>query len=174
MKLVPSLLALALAWAPCACAGPSAAEEEARWDEIHVHSPSDRVLWQLTLLSLQNLGYPLSSGLNPSSGIVTTGWKTELQPFSGDGTRRRAEVRMKPLEPGLWQVRARVELETNKALVDPLDPSRAEWKSAGDDRKTAEILLMHIRARLDPDLELAPEPEDPRAAVLERGAREPR
>ena len=93
-----------------------------------------------------------------AGGIVTTGWKTDLQPFSGEGMRTRAEVRMSPIEPGRWRLRARVEKELNKSMANPLDASRAEWKTAPDDERTAGILLMHIRSRLDPELEFAPVP----------------
>ena len=140
-----------------ACASTNEEEvEEGLWREAEVNAPSDRVLWQLTLLSLQNLGYPLSSGLDPSSGIVTSGWKTDLQPFSGEGMRTRASVRIAPIEPGRWKVRTRVEKELNKAMASPLDATRAEWKPAPDDERTAGIILMHIRSRLDPKLEIAP------------------
>ena len=36
----------------------------------------------------------LAGGLDPSSGVIVTGWRTQLAPFSGDGNRKRAEVRM--------------------------------------------------------------------------------
>jgi hypothetical protein len=134
----------------------STPESEPAWRSVEVDAPSDRVLWQLTLLSLQNLGYPLGAGLDRSGGIVTTGWKTDLHPFSGQGQRTRAEVRLAPVERGRWNVRARVERETNENMTDPLNAARAQWQAGPDDERTADILLMHIRARLDPELELAP------------------
>ena len=152
------LASLFVALAACASTSEEE-EEEGLWREAEVSAPSDRVLWQLTLLSLQNLGYPLSSGLDPSGGVVTTGWKTDLQPFSGEGMRTRAVVKLSPIEPGRWKVRARVAKELNKAMASPLDATRAEWKEAPDDERTAAIVLMHIRSRLDPKLEIAPAPQ---------------
>ncbi len=148
----------------CGCSStPGDPEKEGAWKEVEVHSPSDRMLWQLTLLSLQNMGFPLGSGLDPTAGVVQTGWKTELQPFRGQGTRARAYLRLEPLEPGLWKVRARVQRERNMALAAPLDPQRAEWKEAPDDETAALILLRHIQARLDSGNEPALPAPDPLA-----------
>jgi hypothetical protein len=133
--------------------------KEAKWHSIEVKSPSDRVLWQLTLLSLQNQGFPLAAGTDPGAGEVATGWKNDMQPFRGKGERRRAIVRMKPLEPGRWKLEARVQVEHNQNLVTPLDASRADWKPIADDEALTMVVLQHIRARLGPEFELSPAPK---------------
>jgi hypothetical protein len=152
--LLPLLLA--------ACTSVARQEEldsrEARWNSLEVSAPSDRVLWQLTLLTLQNQGYPLASGSDPGARQVESGWKTDLQPFRGAGQRRRAVVRLTPLAPGRWKLEARVKCEHNQNLVSPLDPVRAEWEHAADDEASAKILLQHINARLKPVLEVQPAP----------------
>jgi len=142
-------------------------EPEARWRTIEVEAPSDRMVWQLSLLALQNTGYPLASGTDSGARQVESGWKTDMQPFRGDGVRRRATIRLSPLEPGRWKLEARVKSEHNDNLVSPLDPTRAEWKPAPDDEQAAQILLMHVRARLKPAFELAPPPAPPEKRIPE-------
>lgn len=154
-RLLP--LALALLALPAAACTSYARQEaldskEARWSTIEVDAPSDRVVWQLALLALQSQGYPLASGTDPGARAVQSGWKTDLQPFRGEGERRRAMMRLAALEPGRWKVEARVQVEHNKNLVSPLDPARADWKPSADDEMAARTLLQHVRARLAPEL----------------------
>jgi hypothetical protein len=157
-RLLPCSLLALVCWLPVACVSVARQEsldaKEARWKSIEVDSPSDRVLWQLTLLAVQSQGYPLGPGTDPGEHEVQTGWKTDLQPFRGKGSRRRAILRLTPLEPGRWQLEARVRTENNHNLVTPLDPVRAEWKPAADDQIAAMVLLQHVRSRLRPELVL--------------------
>ena len=150
----PACLSILLA----ACTSVARQEEldakEARWQTLEVSAPSDRVVWQLTLLSIDSQGYPLASGSDAGARQVESGWKTDMQPFRGEGERRRAVVKLTPLSPGRWKLEARVRCEHNQNLVTPLDPVRAEWKHAADDESAAKILLQHIGARLRPELEL--------------------
>ena len=140
-------------------------EPDPAWQEARIHSPSDRVLWKLSLLSLERMGFPMSGGLDPASGRIESGWQTHLAPFSRQGYRLRAEVEMTPIEPAFWRVRARVARQSNEALVAPLDPARAEWKWAADDVEQAQILLQHISSLLATDLETT-EQEDPLEALM--------
>lgn len=158
MRRLPELLLLGLLLLGAACVSVARREsldtKEERWKTIEVSVASDRMLWQLTLLSIKSLGYPLAAGSDQGSRQVESGWKTDMQPFRGDGERRRAFVRMTPLEPGRWKLEARVRVEHNQNLVAPLDAVRAEWEPAKDDEAGAQILLHHIRARLQPELEI--------------------
>jgi hypothetical protein len=158
-----SALALVLLVAACgAAACTSVARREAldaklaRWHTLEVEAPSDRVLWKLTLLVLESQGFAPLAGSDPGARQVESGWKTDPQPFRGEGERRRALVRLTPLVPGRWRLEARVRCEHNQNLVSPLDPARAEWEPAPDDEAAARILLQHIRSRLQPELPLAP------------------
>ena len=153
------VLFLALGASACMSSGPR--EPSAVWREIELESPSDRLLWQIALLSADQAGFPLTGGLDPSSGVILTGWRTQLQPFSGKGNRKRAEIRMEPKGPRQWLVRTRVQKQINRSLVAPLDASRAEWEWAPEDSLAAEILLRHIVATINPALEVG---EDPKAA----------
>ena len=147
---------------PAACTSAAQADEaRARWHAVQLASPSDRVLWQLMLLSLESQGYPLAAGTDSGARAVESGWKTDMQPFRGMGLRRRANLRLTPLEPGRWKLEARVKLEHNQNLVSPLDPTRAQWEPSPDDEPAAQILLMHVQARLRPELELTPPKKQP-------------
>ncbi len=155
-------LAVLVLWVPVTTSCDSVARREeqeeklARWKTAEVAAPSDRMLWQLILLSLQSQGYPLGAGADPGAGQVESGWKTDLQPFRGDGRRWRAVVKMTALEKGRWKLEARVKCEKNQNLVTPLDPVRAEWQHYPDDQAAAQILLQHIQSRLRPELEVQP------------------
>jgi len=152
------LLALSLALIAAACTSVARQEsldaKKERWKTMEVQVGSDRLLWQLSLLSVRNLGYPLAAGSDLGSRQIESGWRTDMQPFRGEGERKRAIVRMSPVEKGLWKVEARVKVEHNQNLVSPLDPVRAQWKAAPDDEAGAQILLQHIQARLQPELEI--------------------
>jgi hypothetical protein len=162
MRAVPLFLAILPTVPALACTSVARKEaldaKEARWQTLEVAAPSDRVVWQLTLLSLQTQGYPLAAGSDLGVRQVESGWKTDLQPFRGEGQRRRAVVKLTPLAPGRWKLEARVKCEHNQNLVSPLDPVRAEWEHAPDDEAAAKILLRHIGARLRPELEVQPAP----------------
>jgi len=135
-------------------------EPKGKWVDEQLHAPSDRVLWQVALLAVQKMRFPLAAGLDPSEGVIHTGWKTTLQPFQGEGFRERAEIEVSPVEPGLWQVRARVKRQTNESLVAPLDPTRAEWEWAPDNPNSALILVQHMRALLPDELSFEREKAD--------------
>ena len=167
-SLSPSLALFALL-SVTSCGSLRDKEPEPLWQEMQVEAPSDRVLWKLALLSVEKVGFPLAGGLDPSSGVITSGWRTNLQPFQGEGYRMRAEVRLSPTGPGRWAVGARVKKQINDALVAPLDPTRAEWEWAPDDPLVARVLLQHIRSYLDPEIEIGEEsPEDPVEALLRK------
>jgi uncharacterized protein YceK len=138
-------------------------EKEAQWRSLEVTAPSDRMVWQLMLLALQNQGFPLAAATDPGARQVESGWKTDLQPFRGEGTRRKAVLALAPIEKGRWKLEARVRVEKNMNLVTPLDATRAEWEPTADDPMTAQILLQHVRARLRPELEVGAKAEKPQS-----------
>jgi hypothetical protein len=156
LALVPGILACGLA--SCSAIGVA---PDPDWQEIEVATPSDRVLWKVLLLAVEHAGFPVTGSLDPAAGEIRTGWKTNLQPFSGKGTRMRAIVTMEPKERRLWLVRSHVQKQVNEALVAPLDPARAEWEWTDDDPLQAQILLRHVLATFPSELELLDAPTDP-------------
>lgn len=157
------LLALLCAWS----CNSAPEEPEPLWTTGEVAVSSDRVLWKVTLLALEKQGFPLAGGVDPSSGVLTTGWRLDLAPFSGEGRRRQAEIRFKPLRAGAWEVKARIKQQKNASLAKPLDPRFADWQWIEDDVVAASVLVQHIRARLAPAIELR-ESEDPLEELLEK------
>ena len=135
-------------------------ESEPLWvDAVVDDVPSDRVLWQVTLLSFERLGYARAR-TDRASMVVESGWKNALAPFSREGYRTKAEVRLEAEGPRRWNVRARVKKQINNSIVNPLDPTYADWEWAEDDSVAARILVQHIRSRFDPEFELR-ESQDP-------------
>jgi hypothetical protein len=168
MKAV-SLLALAcLALASCST---TPKEPDPSWQSDEVEVPSDDILWKVSLQSLQKMGFPLGSGLDPSSMVVVSGWRTDLQPFHKAGSRTKAELHMEPVRKGVWRVESRVKKQVNKSLVKKLDPTFADWVWVADDTTAARILIQHIRAYLQPAIHAEPRPADPLAPFQERQGR---
>ncbi len=133
-----------------ACAVLGSDEPPADWKETELSAPSETVLFKLALLAVESLGYPVAGGTDPHAGVIVSGWKASLAPFKGEGYRLRAELELSPVGSGRYKVRARVQKQTNEALVSPLDPARAEWEWAGDDPVQAEVLLQHVRSAVEP------------------------
>jgi len=148
-------------------------EPDPDWQRTTIEAPSDRVLWKIGLQALRKMRFPIGSGLDPSSMSVTSGWRMDLQPFSGAGTRMMAELRMSPVARGQWRVEARVKKQVNKALTNPLDPKYAEWEWEPDDAGMSVVLLQHMRSSLTPTITPSERAEDPLEAWREeRGERE--
>lgn len=160
-----TLMVLALA---CAAGCASTAKEPSPdWQSSELEAPSDRVLWKVALQSLQRRGFPLGAGLDRGSMTVESGWRNDLQPFSGEGMRLAAELHMVPVRRGVWRVEARVKKQVNQNLGRPLDPRFAEWEWTADETEEARILVQHIRSLLDPAIEPVERVDDPVEAYLE-------
>ena len=158
------LLACLLPFA-ASCAS-SDKEPEPVWTSAVVESANDRILWQVGLRACDKLDFPLRAGLDPSTMVIETGWRTNLQPFKGDGTREKAELRFVPEDKGVWRIEARVKRQVNMALAAPLDERYAEWKWTPDDFQTARVLVQHVRSYLMPDIDPVDRPDDPIEALL--------
>lgn len=156
------LAALALVCAGCAS---TPEEPEPTWAEAEVAVGSDSLLWKMLLLSLRKLDYPEGAEMDRSQMHVVSGWKIELSPWKGKGTRKQADVLCTPIGPGRWRLQARVKTQVNNTLARTLDYSYAEWEWVQDDAAEARILLQHVRAFLAPELEVGPEEPDPLAPL---------
>ncbi|MCK6448677.1 MAG: hypothetical protein L6Q99_19970 [Planctomycetes bacterium] len=128
------------------------------WRDGEVTAASENVLWEVTVLALEKEGYPVGAGLDPSTGVALSGWKSSLAPFKGKGWRARAHVKYERTAPGRYRVDVRVEKELNQDLARPLDPSYAQWEPTADDAERAQVLLQRIRSYLGGEIEVA----DPR------------
>jgi hypothetical protein len=143
-------LAAALALGSVACATGKPSE----WQTVEVRAASQRVLWQITAVAIEQEGFPIGAGLDPSTQIATSGWRLDLAPFKGQGFREQVQVKNERLEAGRFKLHVRVAKESNEDLVAPMDPSRAKWKKAPDDPERAQILIQRIKSLLGTELEL--------------------
>lgn len=141
-------------------------EIEPQWQRLEVDAPSDRILWKVANMSVNNRGYPRGE-LDLAEMEIESGWRNDLAPFRGEGYRTKAHLKMDPIEPGRWAVDARVEKEVNKALTRQLSLADADWEPVPDDVAGARVLLQHIRSLLPDDIE-PHEPTDPIERLLER------
>jgi hypothetical protein len=160
-----SLAALSIVAAVVVGACHTGPKHDPQWIANEISVPSENVLWAVAGQELQRMGFPVGSDANPASLVMTSGWKTLLAPFRGEGYRERAEVRFVQVAPDRYKLEARVAKEVNNDLVSPLDPAHAVWESAPDNVDSAQILLHRIRARLGDPLELkSPQPRKRGAA----------
>lgn len=143
-------------------------EPEPVWVGTEVDVASDRVLWKIALFSCQKLDFPVATSLDPATMEITTDWGNDLQPFRGMGTRAQAHVKMTPQGPGKWRIEARVKRQVNMTLKRPLELASADWEWTVDDVDRARILVQHIRAYVDPTIDLQERPEDEVEAFLQR------
>jgi len=113
-----------------------------------IEAPSERLLWDVVVLSVQRENFPVGTGLDPSTRTAASGWRNDLAPFRGQGFRERAIVQIEPLGEGRFEVVVRVERELNMDIARPLDLSYADWKPDADDEDAALLILQSIRSQL--------------------------
>ncbi|MCH2105728.1 MAG: hypothetical protein MK291_03720 [Planctomycetes bacterium] len=119
------------------------------WEESAAPTVSRRVLWEVTRIAFEREGFPqVAPGFDPVNNTVTSGWRTELAPFSGQGFRERAWVKYSTTDTGKLSIEVRVQREVNKNLARPLDPQYADWEEARDSRERARFLLQVIKGSL--------------------------
>jgi hypothetical protein len=143
-------------------------EPEPVWAETQVVAGSDSLLWKVILLSLRKLDFPEGAEMDRAQMKVISGWKIELSPWKGRGTRKQAEVLCTPIGPGRWELSARIKTQINNALARTLDYSYAEWEWVPDSTSEARVLLQHVQAFLVPDLEVEDQPLDPAEEYLRK------
>lgn len=118
----------------------------AQWRGAQIEVGSERLLWHVTLFALEKQGFPIGTQLDPGALVATSGWRTDLSPFRGQGVRERAEVRATRIASGRYDVQVRVEQQVNMDIIQPLDLRYAKWEPAADDTEEAGVLLQRIQA----------------------------
>ena len=127
---------------------------EPQWVNSEISCPSEQVLWEFLLLSLDRTGFPKGHETDPNRLTIDTGWRTSLAPFKGKGWREKASVVVERIEAGRYDVRVRVEREKNEDLLRPLDPSFAQWEATEDNVEQAQHVLAFLRSFIGEDLDL--------------------
>jgi hypothetical protein len=161
------VLVRASAWMrSCLClllAAGCASTGEESWHEGSVVAPTERVLWQVTVLALERNAFPVGSGVNPSTLKAVSGWRVSLAPFKGDGYREQAHIEWTrdEAQAGRWNGRVRVHRQRNENLSKPLDISYAEWEDDPDDLERARLLFNTVKALLGGEFKV--EAREPRS-----------
>jgi hypothetical protein len=124
---------------------------EPKWVEGIVETPNEIILGQVTIHSLTKVGFPIGTGISSGKLGGVSGWNTSLAPFKSEGFRERCYVEYTPLGGKRYQIRARVERETNEDIMHPLDLSYADWTPAPDNDTRAQLVVAQVKAFLTPE-----------------------
>jgi len=151
-----SLLGLAVLSSCAVFQPPSRYPEE--WRSGEVTTASERILWEVTVLSFEKADFPLGTGLDPTAMEAVSGWRNNLAPFRGQGFRDRAMVRAERVGPDRYRIDVRVEHQVNMDVSRPLDARYAKWEAAPDDVDLAGVLLQRIQAWVGGELEVGERP----------------
>jgi len=120
-----------------------------QWTQAEFKVTNVKVLHEVIMMSMVDLGYPLGRESSPGRGQVISGWNESRSPFYGRGFRLKAIVKYRSLGIGEHQLECRVEREVNESYQG-LDDQRDQWKRVDDDMQRAGHLLAKIRAYLAP------------------------
>ena len=123
------------------------------WVSGEIPSQSEQVLREVVVLSLRKAGYPVGAGVDPGARTVSTGWRESAHAFKGKGWREKATVQYEPVDRGRFEVKIRVERETNESLR-PLEPEYAKWTPAPDHPPAAQKVMQYLRSMLDDDFDV--------------------
>ena len=156
LALVPFLFALASCTSCTSMGGPPA---PGQWTSDEITTASERILWEVTVLSLEKHGYPVGTGLDPATMMATSGWRNSMAPFRGEGYRNRAIIRYELVGENRYKIEVRVEHQVNMDITRPLDPRYAKWQPDEDDVAQAGVLLQRIKAWIGGDFDVGERPE---------------
>jgi hypothetical protein len=131
------------------------------WIEGDVNIASERLLRQIATIAMEKNGLPPGTEEGNLQSTVSSGWKVQLQPFKGDGTRAKAHMQYEEKSTSVWHVYIRVQKDTNEELARPLDLTQAQWASGPDDDAWATRILKTMQAMLGTEFHLSPEMAPP-------------
>lgn len=143
---------VALCAASCRALGESPPKPD--WVEREFTAPSENVMWEVVRRSLSRMGFPQGAGMDHASLAAESGWRTQPSVSKDKGFRLRAIVEIDPQGDQRYLVRSHVQKQKNTSIVNPSDPTYAEWKWEPDDVESARLLIQHMRTYLDTTLEL--------------------
>jgi hypothetical protein len=96
-------------------------------------APDRAMVYESALTALREQGFtPDSSASSEAQGVVVTRHKLDLSPFSAQGHREKATVRIHevPEQRGFFTVEVNVLREYNDNISQPSNPIAAEWRKA--------------------------------------------
>jgi len=108
-------------------------------------TPSFDVIWQRTGEVLAREGFRADEALTSvSHGEIVSLWITRMAPTRYQGKRRRAHVRIEPLEGAQWRAAVAVIRQQNADIDDPPNVVSAQWEADGIDEDRSKLLLWGI------------------------------
>ncbi|MEZ6016484.1 MAG: hypothetical protein R3F49_15305 [Planctomycetota bacterium] len=146
-------LLLVLALASCR-SGP-----EPVWAADRFEAHSERMLWDVLRIALDHADFKVGGGAEPEARRIESGWKVDASPFKGQGWRKKARVEYAPAPDaeGAWDVKVRVQMDTNESFKG-IDLRYADWQPAPDDEVAAKRVLQFARSLLGGgEFEVGPE-----------------
>lgn len=102
-------------------------------------SPSKDFVFDVAADVLQKQGFsPSREGSSRQTWTIVTHWDTSLQPFSGQGYRQRATVKVLdvPNRPGWYYTETQVVRQPNDNMLDPSNAMVAKW---GTETRVADL-----------------------------------
>lgn len=111
-------------------------------------APDIGMVWAAAHEALRHQGFtPDTTESSEAQGLVVSRHKLSLAPFSGQGHRDKATVRIKqdPARPAFWTAEVNVLRQPNLNMTEPSNPVAASW---GDAVRVNELENV-IRARIE-------------------------
>lgn len=144
------ILAL-LVFLPVACSTPPLDDDESfgDWAQYTIEdAPPRRDLLNACEWAVIQAGFPPASR-DETRGSVTSGWDTNLHPYSKKGRRWQGILKVvdNPNGEG-FILKSRVIAERNMEVNDTMNPAAADWERVADEPARARILMQHVLSQL--------------------------
>lgn len=113
-------------------------------------APDKGMVYAAAVDALRQQGFTAdSSASSDVQGVVTTRHKLNLAPFSGQGYREKATVRIHelPEHPSYFRVEVNVLREVNKNITQPSNPVAAEWATGVRVQDVENLIKSRIEMR---------------------------
>jgi hypothetical protein len=113
-------------------------------------APDKGMVYAAAVDALRQQGFTAdSSASSDVQGVVTSRYKLNLAPFSGQGFREKATVRIHdlPEHPNHYRVEVNVLREVNKNITQPSNPVAAEWGPAERVQDIENLIKSRIEMR---------------------------
>ncbi len=130
---------------------------EPQWVEHTVMAGTEGILWNAIEDAFDKVDLDLGTGIDLQACTARSGWRLSLSPFKGKGYREKASLEFSSAASdteGAYDVRVRVERESNEDIVRPVDPSFAVWEPAPDGVGLARRIMQFIRSALPAEFEM--------------------
>jgi len=113
-------------------------------------APDKALVYEAAMDALRQQGFtPDSSASSETQGVIVSRYKLVLAPFSGQGYRDKATIRIADVvgRPSYYTVEANVLREPNMNLTEPSNPIAAEWGGPTRVNEHENILRTRVEMR---------------------------